>query len=443
MASLHKTKNSKRGSTWRVSFYRDGRRDYLRLGAMSRRNAEEFVSNLNKLLDCVAAGADPTPALIEWSNKIDTKLRDRLTEKGLLAAQAGAKTLGEFLDEFIDRKRPVKKAATLIVYGNVRRNLVAYFGREKSLVGITEGDADDWRQWLSTSEGLGEATIMRRSGIAKQFFRDAVKRRLLAANPFAEIESGSQVNDERDFDVTREMADKVIAACPNSEWRLLFALSRYGGLRCPSEHLALRWRDIDWTAGKMTVHSPKTAHHKGGASRVVPIFPELRPYLEDCFNPEAEFVIATYRDSTTNLRTQLERILKRAGLKPWPKLWQNLRASRATELVSEHPAHVAAAWLGHSTLVAQKHYWMVTEKDFERATKPSPRSGTTSVPVVDKVGEKHVALRASPQATTTAGKGDENAEKCGVSVPHDATDCGIVLSDLVGGEGLEPPTLSV
>jgi len=44
-----------------------------------------------------------------------------------------------------------------------------------------------------------------------------------------------------------------------------------------------------------------------------------------------------------------------------------LRASRATELASEHPAHVAAAWLGHSTLVANKHYWQVTDADFAKA----------------------------------------------------------------------------
>jgi len=48
-------------------------------------------------------------------------------------------------------------------------------------------------------------------------------------------------------------------------------------------------------------------------------------------------------------------------------LFQNLRASRATELASEHPAHVAAAWLGHSTLVANKHYWQVTDADFAKA----------------------------------------------------------------------------
>ena len=36
-------------------------------------------------------------------------------------------------------------------------------------------------------------------------------------------------------------------------------------------------------------------------------------------------------------------------------------------LASEHPAHVAAAWLGHSTLVANKHYWHVTDADFAKA----------------------------------------------------------------------------
>ncbi|MEX2188557.1 MAG: hypothetical protein WD875_17245, partial [Pirellulales bacterium] len=35
----------------------------------------------------------------------------------------------------------------------------------------------------------------------------------------------------------------------------------------------------------------------------------------------------------------------------------------------EYPAHVAAAWLGHSTLVAHKHYWQVTEADYERAAQ--------------------------------------------------------------------------
>jgi integrase len=126
----------------------------------------------------------------------------------------------------------------------------------------------------------------------------------------------------------------------------------------------LRWSDIDWVLGRIVIRSPKTEHHEIKEHRVIPLLPELRPYLEavrdeakpgyDC--PLSDPVITRYRDVNANLRTQLLRIVANAGLSPWPKLFQNLRASRATELAKEHPGHVAAAWLGHSTAVAQKHY---------------------------------------------------------------------------------------
>jgi integrase len=131
-------------------------------------------------------------------------------------------------------------------------------------------------------------------------------------------------NRSRDYFLSRADADRILAACPDSQWRVIFALSRFGGLRCPSEHLALQWKDIDWAKGRMTIHSPKTERHEGKESRVIPLFAELRPHLEQAWAesaPEAEFVITRYRDETANLRTQFVRIIKRAGLKPWPKLF--------------------------------------------------------------------------------------------------------------------------
>jgi hypothetical protein len=34
-----------------------------------------------------------------------------------------------------------------------------------------------------------------------------------------------------------------------------------------------------------------------------------------------------------------------------------------------YPAPAAAAWLGHSMMVARKHYWRVTNADFEHAAQ--------------------------------------------------------------------------
>ncbi len=70
------------------------------------------------------------------------------------------------------------------------------------------------------------------------------------------------------------------------------------------------------------------------------MFPELRTALMVAFEqaPEgAVHVIARYRNKNSNLRTQFTRILDRAGLKPWPKLFHNLRATRQTELSAIHP----------------------------------------------------------------------------------------------------------
>jgi integrase len=117
-----------------------------------------------------------------------------------------------------------------------------------------------------------------------------------------------RANRQRDCFVTREQACKVLDACPDAQWRLLFALSRFGGLRCPSEHLALRWEDIDLAASLMTVRSSKTEHHADGGIRAVPIFPELRPYLEDVWDlarPGDVYLITRYWDAGTNLRTQM------------------------------------------------------------------------------------------------------------------------------------------
>ena len=81
-----------------------------------------------------------------------------------------------------------------------------------------------------------------------------------------------------------------------------------------------------------------------------------------------EFVMKRTVNPKSNLRTVFMKILKRAGIKPWPKLFQNLRSSRSTELITQgFPAYVVAAWLGHSVKVANTHYNQVTDDHFRQA----------------------------------------------------------------------------
>ena len=81
--------------------------------------------------------------------------------------------------------------------------------------------------------------------------------------------------------------------------------------------------------------------------------------------PGAFHVVTLGRDSTKNLRTHLMRIIRRAGLTPWPRLFQNLRASRETELAEQCPLRVVTDWLGNSPNVALDHYLSTTEDHFK------------------------------------------------------------------------------
>jgi integrase len=177
-------------------------------------------------------------------------------------------------------------------------------------------------------------------------------------------------NPERKFFVTAEAARSVLDACPDAEWRLIFALCRFGGLRCPSEVLALRCGDVDWERSRFIVRSCKTEHHDGKDRRVVPIFPELLPYLNEAYDlaeEGQEYIVSRCRNNGVNLRTRLGKIIARAGLTPWPKLFHNLRASRQTELAERYPIHVVCAWLGNSTAIAAEHYLQVTEDHYRSA----------------------------------------------------------------------------
>ena len=93
---------------------------------------------------------------------------------------------------------------------------------------------------------------------------------------------------------------------------------------------------------------------------------------------DSGFVVTKIRDSESNLRTNFLKIIKLAGQKPWPKLFQNLRASRQTELQETYPTHVVCSWMGNSPQVAQKHYLQVTDEHFEKAQQNAQEQPTVN-----------------------------------------------------------------
>ena len=239
--------------------------------------------------------------------------------------------------------------------------------------------------------GHAAATVHRQVKYARQFFGVAVKQKLISTNPFTDVKAKNYTPTDRLEYIPCETIHKIIEHA-NPTWRTILALARFAGLRCPTEVCSLRWEHINLAEGRMTVSSPKTEHLEGKAYRIVPIFAELRRYLEEAYElaePGEVFVVGgpqgeVYRQSAalgwkgTNLRTTFAKLIRRAGVKEWPKPFHNLRASCETDLMHEHPIHVVTAWLGNTPKIAISHYLQTQASDFEKAICGKPKCGTES-----------------------------------------------------------------
>ncbi|NLE29402.1 MAG: tyrosine-type recombinase/integrase [Phycisphaerae bacterium] len=369
MASLSRDKQT--GSTRILFVATDGKRKTVRFGKLTQKQADSVKLFMEDLIGASVSGSSPKNTTAEWIAGLPDGIRKRIERVGLIEPRERKEcpTLGQWIKTYIASRTDVKPN-TRLKLGHGKLKLIECFGEKKLLNEFNAGDAERFRIFLK--QDMAEGSVRRLCKLARQFFTAAVDREIIPKNPFAAVKCGDFADVTKMYFVSLEETQAVIDACPDAEWRLIVALARYGGVRCPSEVLRLKWEDINWAKSRFTVHASKTEHHTGGGVRVVPIFPELLPYLEDCFKlakPGTEYVITRYRDTRQNLRTTFIRIIEKAGLKPWPKPFQNLRSSRETELTKNHPLHVVVSWIGNSQPVAMKHYLQTTEEDFEKAAQ--------------------------------------------------------------------------
>lgn len=368
--------------SWIVDYYDPhGQRRYVGLGKISKRAAQEFYAKFERLRSYCSAGLPPDGELVQWLRSLPRKLHAKLVRLGLCREDlGGSMAVAELVEWYLEYSKDRVKQSTWTHYRNGLAPLVEFLGH-RPIIGITVGDCEDYREFLRAKKGLAQATVNRRLTMARTVFRQAVRRGWLGSNPWELLRVGGTSNPERLRFVDQETVQQVIDACPDAQWRLLVALARYGGLRI-HEALHLQWEDVLWDRKRLVIRSSKTERSQTRGIRYVPIFPELEPYLRECFEqaPAGEtFVIWRYKHlaaraksgdwRVANLRPQLERIICRAGVPLWPRLWQNLRASRASELALEYPEFVCNAWLGHMDHVADKHYRMVLEQCFEKAAR--------------------------------------------------------------------------
>lgn len=378
------------------------KRKSLVLGNMETKTALKIKTKIEEIISCSLAQIPWGPDLAKWIADLPEPIAKKLVNLGLIPTICQNTRLGEFTQEYL-AGRTDTKASTQRALLTVHLRIVEFFGAEKVMREVTRADADAFKVFLLTK--YSPATAGRSLRAASQFFRAAQRAKMITENPFSDIKFPSEKNRSRMFFVTREMFDRLINACPDHQWKMIIALSRLGGIRTPSETLLLKWSDINWEHSKMLVHSPKTEHHEGKDTRWVPLFDDgLLQILAEGFEQARDgevYVINRYRSSIQNLRTTFAKIIQRAGLTQWPKLFANMRSSRQTELAREGcPVHLLSAWIGNTEKVMVDHYLQIDGNDYKNASQWTPKREVAKVyaqPLQNRMQQGEDSVRKSSQ----------------------------------------------
>jgi len=360
----------------------DGKRQCLYCGRIPKKTAEGIQRAVTELERAAQYGHTPADFAFQWLSEAGDDIHSKLVKHGLAAPRAVVAptvvTLGGLVERYQSRPKWKKlKPSTQLMVARAIYHLLQHFDPTTPIKSITSAQARDFYDQLLLSKdhggaGLAVATANLTASVASAMFFYAVDAELLDRNHFRKLPRGTRRGNNTM--VSAEVAKQVLAHIHGTEDRLVFGLARWGGLRTISEQRGLVWSDVDWENRRLLVRSPKTERHEGKESRLIPLFPEIAKLLEERFNEAAEgeeHILPSYRHANHyKPSTMLRAALRRAGVKPWSRLYHSLRASRQSELAELYPAHVCSEWLGNSVQVGEKHYLMVTPEHFAKASEP-------------------------------------------------------------------------
>ncbi len=349
-----------------------GQRHSVWIGPLTTRQQREWNRHLEEMLSAFKGGSTVDPNSLKFFETVPQRIREKLEGWGMLppskrrAVSPEQRTVGGWTQLCIDELNGAWR--TKDNYSQARTWLLKFVSSDKDIASVTVGELKRWQASMSTS--LGVTTRNKHLKRVKTMFKLAVEDGLISDSPAnaVKLEREERVDRSRQYFVDASKTQRVMDSLPNTNWKLVFALMRFQGLR-RHEVFAIDWHNIDWTRSELTVPAVTTSGAKTKTGqRTMPIFPEVMDLLRDqreIVATGAKVVQWTGTEESLSelLRKRVEKVLGQC----WPKPCHQLRSTRRTELDREFPRHVVNEWLGHSSEVAEKHYQQITSEDLTKA----------------------------------------------------------------------------
>jgi integrase len=323
------------------------------------------------------------------------KLIDAEVRVVQIGERVDVQTAGErylvHLDQVMNRRPTTLQDYTIML----RKHLVPFFAG-RSLQRIDTQLVADYLI-AKQREGLKSKTVGKQLTFLHGIFRYAMKKGWTNANPVAAVDRPREPESDPDIRfLTHEELEALLRAVDDPEFAVvdypLLLVAATCGLR-QGELVALRWRDIDWTAGVIRVRRNYTRGHWGApksrrSSRAVPMISRTAGALDRLFtsslhqadddlvfgHPELGSVL-----DASKLRKRFKATLAVAGVRP--VRFHDLRHTFGTQAAASGvPLRTLQEWMGHrdykTTLIYADYAPRSEERQMmERAFAPAPAFG--------------------------------------------------------------------
>jgi integrase len=349
---------------------RDGKKRVLRLhsfGIKTKRKADEIARRMESLLAIRDLALVPDEETLAAIRDYHPRVREFLDGAGLIPREAEERTVHQCLDAFLESQRGQCKESTMLVLGRAVKHAKAFFASDKELQAVTISDALAFSNWLKTRRGkqspqLAEATVRKACSIISQAFRFALRSGWIRSNVFVDsgVKKSVPPNLNRVANVSVEETKSLLQACSTREERLMVGFARFAALRLPSEISDLRWSDFKDDFKTVDIRASKTR-----SARSVPVMPRLRELLleEPVPSDRYEFVFPRLRRHPS-LSTTMRRIIRKSGIKNYPRALHALRGSCITDWSKKYPSIAGvASWAGHTIPVMTRYYLRIQADD--------------------------------------------------------------------------------
>ena len=329
-------------------------------------------------------------------------------------------TLRRFIDDYPARRRqdgdskgylrtaPRLSEASITSHQMSLRYLVEHFGDGRDMNTITLADASTFIDRLAAGQlqaarrtsqqyDLSPQTVRLHIRNLKAIYGWAITFELVKSNPFAKFDGSSRPGDEKHY-ITLGEFRQMYGAVPRlgwptakvDGWQLFLALLRLAGLRreaartLPWSGYATdsdgkrHWIGVDWDRHRICVVGNCKGSRRSLRYREVPVRPLLFRILRKAYessparfqHPQSCRSDSICGVAPHNLTRLGKSIVAKAGLKPWPKLYQAMRSSCENDHKMRGVAEATySAWLGHSPTVSRRHYTSPTDSEFAAAAR--------------------------------------------------------------------------